>query len=295
MWLIPFFAWIELSGEHETPFDVAALLAIVTLVARITDRERPTIVTGAKLGLAAGVAAHVTPLVLPVTAFATIVGARLVRWRMRSLLAVAAGATLAFAVAILPYTLRNHHVFGAWFFMRDNFGQELAMSNGLNARATAEENFQAGGTLTHLPFISPAAAEEVRDLGEIEYNRRMETAAVTWIRANPVAFLKLTGERLGYMVLPQDWHRYRRIVAPAISLMAIAGCVFLWSSRYRFGIRCLSAAIVGYLLVYLLIEHSMRYMYPALFLESLIAASFLVALTEWSDPAARAECSAYRK
>jgi len=295
MWVIPYFAWIELSAEHETPFAVAALLAMVTLVARTTDSAHPTIVTGAKLGLGAGVAAHVTPLVLPVTAFATIVGARLVRWRMRSLLAVAAGAALAFAVAILPWTLRNHHVFGAWFFMRDNFGQELAVSNGPNARATADENFQVGGTLTHLPFLSPAAAAEVRDLGEIEYNRRLETAAVAWIRANPAAFLKLTGERLGYMVLPElpEFRRwYQRVVAGVISLMAIAGCVFLWSSRYRFGIRCLSAAIAGYLLVYLLIEHYMRYMYPALFLESLLAASFLVALAEWNDPAARAECSA---
>src|SRR5215469_12419998 len=37
IWLIPFFAWIELSGEHETPLTVAALLALVTLVARTVD------------------------------------------------------------------------------------------------------------------------------------------------------------------------------------------------------------------------------------------------------------------
>jgi hypothetical protein len=286
MWLIPFFSWIELSGEFETPFSVAALLALVTLVARITASARPTMVTGAKLGLAAGVAAYVTPLVLPVTSFATIVGARLVRWKTQSLLAVLAGATLAFAAAILPYTLRNHHVFGAWFFMRDNFGLELAMSNGPNARATMDENIEArGGSFRHHPFISRAAAAEMRDLGEVEYNRRLETAAVTWIRANPVAFLKLVIQRAGYMVLPHAKHWYQRVIAGVISLMAIAGSVLLWSSRYRFGIRCLSAAILGYLAVYLLIEHDMRYMYPALFLESLIAASFLFVLAKWNDPA----------
>jgi hypothetical protein len=286
MWLIPFFSWIELSGEFETPFSVAALLALVTLVARITASARPTMVTGAKLGLAAGVAAYVTPLVLPVTAFATIVGARLVRWKTQSLLAVLAGATLAFAAAILPYTLRNHHVFGAWFFMRDNFGLELAMSNGPNARATMDENIEArGGSFRHHPFISRAAAAEMRDLGEVEYNRRLETAAVTWIRANPVAFLKLVIQRAGYMVLPHAKHWYQRVIAGVISLMAIAGSVLLWSSRYRFGIRCLSAAILGYLLIYLLIEHNMRYIYPALFLESLIAASFLLVLARWNDPA----------
>ena len=287
MWLIPFFTWVELSAEHETLFSVAALLALVTLVARITASARPTIVTGAKLGLAAGIAAYVTPLVLPVTAFATIVGARLVRWKTQSLLAVLAGATLAFAAAILPYTLRNHHLFGAWFFMRDNFGLELAMSNGPNARAIMDENIEArtGGTFTHHPFISRAAAAEVRDLGEVEYDRRLGTAAVTWIRANPVAFLALVAERLGYMVVPRVKRWYQRVIAGAISLMAIAGAVLLWSSRYRFGIRCLSAAIVGYLLIYLLIEHNMRYIYPALFLESLIAASFLLVLARWNDPA----------
>lgn len=60
--------------------------------------------------------------------------------------------------------------------------------------------------------------------------------------------------------------------------MTIAGCVLLWRSRYALGIRCLAAAIGGYLLVYLLIEHDIRYMYPALFLESLIAGSFAVVL-----------------
>ena len=280
MWLIPFFTWIEVQGEYETAFAVAALLALVTLVARTTYSARPTIVTGAKLGLAAGVAAYVTPLVLPATAFAAIVSARLVRWKMQSSLAVAAGAALAFAIAVLPYTLRNHHVFGEWFFMRDNFGLELAMSNGSNARATLDGNLEArGGTSTHHPFISRAAAAEVRDLGEVEFNRRMEAAAVTWIRANPMAFLGLVAERLGYMVVPHAKRWYQHVIAGVMSLMAIAGCVFLWSSRYRFGIRCLSAALVGYLLVFLLIQHDMRYMYPALFLESLIAASFLVALT----------------
>ena len=40
----------------------------------------------------------------------------------------------------------------------------------------------------------------------------------------------------------------------------------------------LVAAVRSYLLVYLLIQHDIRYMYPALFLESLIAGSFVVML-----------------
>jgi hypothetical protein len=40
----------------------------------------------------------------------------------------------------------------------------------------------------------------------------------------------------------------------------------------------------GYLLVYLLVEHDIRYLYPALVLESLIAGSFAaVLLSIWRE------------
>ena len=286
MWLIPLFPWVELSGEHETPFTAAALLALVTIVVRTIESARPTAVAGARIGLAAGLGAYFTPTVLPLTAFATLVGARLARWRTKGLVAVAAGATLAFAAAVLPYTLRNYYTFGEWFLMRDNLGIELAMSNGPNARATADEN--EAGVLGRHPFSSAASAASVRDLGELEYNHRLQKQAVSWMKTNPRAFLALAGKRLGYMVLPYTPRWFQRVVAGAISLMTIAGCVLLWRSRYKFGIRFLSAAIVGYLLVYLLVEHDIRYMYPALILESLIAGSFLVVLVRiWRERHAR--------
>jgi hypothetical protein len=278
LWLLPSFAWIEMSAEHETPLTVAALLALVTLLVRTLDKGPPAVAGGAGLGLAAGALAHVTPTVLPVAALVTAVGARAARCRVKHLVPALAAAIVAFALAILPYTLRNHHTFGKWFFIRDNFGIELAMSNSAGARPTEEENGAADGTLRHHPFNSPAAAALVRDLGEVEYNQELRQAAIAWIKLNPGKFLGLVARRLGYMVLPQSPRWYQRALAGSISLMAIAGCVLLWRSRYRVGIHCLAAAIVGYLLVYVLIEHDIRYMYPALFLESLIAGSFVVVL-----------------
>jgi len=289
MWMLPLFAWIEVSAEFETPFVVAALLALLTLAARTIERTPANSATGAKLGLAAGLAAYVTPTILPVIALATLAGARLMRWSVKGLVTTAAGAALAFAVAILPYTLRNHHAFGEWFFMRDNFGLELAMSNGPDARATMYENSDPrSGTLRLHPGNSRREAARVRDLGEVEYNHEKQQAAVAWIRASPRRFLALAAERAGYMILPRAIRWYQQLITDAISLMTIAGCVLLWGSRYKFGVRFLSAAIVGYLLVYLLIEHDIRYMYPALFLESLLAGSFLATLARiWRDRNAR--------
>jgi hypothetical protein len=283
LWLIPLFAWVEVGGEFETPLTVAALLALVTVVRRAIDSEHPTVVTGAQLGLATGLGAYFTPTVLPIAALATLAGARLVRWTPRGLLAVLAGATLAFAIVIMPYTLRNYHTFGAWFLMRDNFGIELSISNGPGARATQSENAAVGGRLNHHPGNSRSSAVMVRELGEAEYNRRLQRAAITWMVANPNESLKLVAQRMAYMLLPYSIRWYQRVLAAAISLMSIAGCVFLWRSRYRVGIGCLAASVAGYLLAYLLIEHDMRYMYPALFLESLIAGSFAAVLLERSN------------
>jgi hypothetical protein len=284
MWLVPLFAWIELSGEFETTLIVTVLLGLMTLVMRTVEQEHPTVVTGARLGLVSGLAAYFTPTVLPMTVLATLTGARLVRWKPRTLLVVSAGGALAFALVILPYTLRNHHTFGAWFFMRDNFGLELAISNGPHARALQIENLAAGGTLNIHPSSAPGPAMMVRELGEVEYNRRLQRAAIAWIAANPRAFVKLVAARAGYLVLPYSTRWWQRALAGAISVMSIAGCILLWRSRCRFVIRCLTAAIVGYLFVYLLIEHDIRYIYPALFLESLIAGSFLVELRRmWRD------------
>ncbi len=271
LWLTPLFSWIEMSGEHETPFTVAALLALVTIVTRTIRTGRPSFGTGAWLGLTAGMAAYFTPTVVPMTALATLMGARVAHWRMKGLVAVIAGGSLAFTAVVLPYTLRNHHVFGQWFLMRDNFGLELGMSNGPDASAASAENVR----LRHHPFTSLAAAAEVRELGELGYNHRMQRAATDWIKDNPRAFLELVAARAWYMVFPYSARWAQRVVGALSCLMAIAGCVLLWRSRYRVGIQCLAAAIGGYLLVYLVIEHDMRYMYPAFFLESLIAGSFV--------------------
>jgi hypothetical protein len=284
IWLIPWFAWIELRPGYETPLTVAALLTLVTIVARITASARPTVAAGARLGLAAGLAAYFTPTALPMATFATFAGARVRRWKMQSLLTVATGAVLLFAMAILPYTLRNYHTLGQWVFMRDNFGLELAMSNGPGARATMEENISAGGTLHQHPSTSVASATSLRELGEVVYNRRLQGATVAWIEANPQAFATLVAKRAGYLILPLSKRWYQRVIAGVISLMSIAGGVLLWRSRYRLGVRCLAASIVGYLLVYLLIEHDIRYVYPALYLESLLAGSCAIALLRiWRD------------
>jgi hypothetical protein len=112
----------------------------------------------------------------------------------------------------------------------------------------------------------------------VAYNHRLEQTAVAWIRTHPRAFLSLLVKRAAYMVVPESPHWYQSVIAGFVSLAAIAGVVLLWRSPYRLGVRCLAAALFGYLGVYLLVEHDIRYLYPALLLESLLAGSLVVVI-----------------
>jgi hypothetical protein len=286
IWVIPCFAWIEFSARHETPLTVAALLALVTLVTRTVAQPAPAAGSAVRLGLLAGAAAYFSPTTLPVAVCTFCAGCPWRQWRLAGVLKITAIGTTLFVILIAPYTVRNHHALGAWFFMRDNFGIELAMSNGPGTQATADDNFRV---LHQHPFISTAAALEVRQLGEVAYNHRLQQTAVAWIRTHPRAFLVLLVKRAGYMVVPESPRWYQSVIAGFVSLAAIGGLVLLWRSPYRLGVRCVAGALFGYLWVYLLVEHDIRYLYPAFFLESLLAASLMVViLGRFAHPATSA-------
>ena len=133
IWVLPCFAWIEFSAEHETPLTVAALLALVTLVTRTVAQPAPAVGSAVRLGLVAGAAAYCTPIALPVAVCTFCAGRPWRRWRLPGALKITAIATTLFVIVIAPYTVRNHHALGAWFFMRDDFGIELAMSRARRA------------------------------------------------------------------------------------------------------------------------------------------------------------------
>jgi hypothetical protein len=274
IWVIPWFAWVEFSARHETPLTVAALLCLVTLVTRTVAQPAPAVGSAARLGLVAGAAAYCTPTTLPVAICTFCAGCPWRQWRLPGVLKMTGTATLLFVLVIAPYTVRNHRELGAWFFMRDSLGIELAMSNGPGAQAVADDNPSVLDQ--QHPFNSKAAALEVRQLGEVEYNHRLQQAAIAWIRTHPRAFLSLLVKRTGYLVVPESRRWYQSVIAGFVSLAAIAGVVLLWRSPYQTGVRCLVAALVGYLWIYLFVEHDIRYLYPAFFLESLLAASLVV-------------------
>ena len=274
-WVVPYFTWIELSGEHETVFTITALLLVLIITLRRLRAESLTGADGAMIGAAIGIGVHFSPLVLP--ALLLMIAVSLAP-RIRSArvpLRFVGGAACAFLVVVAPYAVRNQRVMGGWMLVRDNLGLELAMSNASNAFATADANFDRGSTMTHHPFASVPDAGEVRRLGEVAYNKQHMQTALAWIRANPGAFGTLVTRRAALIVVPYARRPRQHLAADVLALLALMGFVRLWRDGDRAACLALLSALVGYEVIYLLIQYDIRYVYPALWLESLAAGYFL--------------------
>ena len=273
LWCVPFFTWIELGGEHETMFTTVAVLATLLVLVSLLDRPELSARQGGMLGVVTGAAAHFSPLVLPMVVAATTFGV-LSRWRS---LRVRPGFVVGFAAALLivvaPYTIRNRLVMGSTFFIRDNLGLELAVSNADDAAATAEANAKPGAAMDRHPFITPDEAERMRAMGEVAYNKSRQREALAWIGSHPAAFIRLTGQRAGYLFFPFSRRPYQRAIAGLLTIGMLVGLVLLWRSGERTTVAIVVGAIAGYELIYLFVQHDVRYVYPMLWVESLVAAS----------------------
>ena len=274
-WVVPNFTWIELSGEHETVFTITALLLVLIVTLRRLGAERLKVADGLVIGAAIGIGVHFSPLLLPALAL-TIAASLALRARSaRPPLRFFGAAACAFLVAVAPYAVRNARVMGGLMLVRDNLGLELSVSNASNAFATADANFDKGSTMTHHPFVSVADANEMRQRGEVAYNKQRMRSVLAWVGANPAAFAKLVAARAALIVVPYAKQPRQRVTADVLALFALLGFVRLWRDGYRAASLALLSALVGYQVIYLLIQYDIRYVYPALWLESVAAAYFL--------------------
>jgi hypothetical protein len=272
-WAVPVFAMLELSAEHETVFSTAVVLLALIAVAHRMAAPDLAARHGALLGTVTGVGAHFTPLVLPMMLFATVGGvlSRRPRRRVRPAFVVAFAAALI--VVVTPYTVRNWRVMGTPFFIRDNLGLEIAVSNADDARVTSEANLDAGAAMETHPFISSAAAIRLRNEGEVAYNRRRLREGLAWIWSHPSHFLGMTSSRARLLLVPWSNRPYQREIVALISLGFLTGLVLLWRSGNRTAAAVLGGAVLGYDAIYVFVQHDMRYVYPMLRVESLVAAT----------------------
>ncbi len=125
---------------------------------------------GAGGALFTGLFAGLLVLLNPACVIVCVLWLAYLMWRNRVAYARRSAAliALAFLATLAPWTWRNYQQFHSVFFVRDNLGLELYISNNDLAQPDIVRNFPTGVRAFH-PGSSRAEALAVRELGEVEY------------------------------------------------------------------------------------------------------------------------------
>ena len=188
----------------------------------------------------------------------------------RAMVIVVAGA----ALACLPWFIRNYREFHAVFFIRDNFGLELATSNNSCAGPTMLENYNSGCHDQTHPNANPAIAAQVADEGEIRFNHEKLQQAEDWIASNPRAFALLTWQRFLKFWFPYlNGLRYA-IPTGILTIFSLVGLALLYRNHRR-AFLLFSSTLFLYPLIHYVVQFEARYRYP-IFWATFLPAAYAV-------------------
>ena len=173
------------------------------------------------------------------------------------------------AVGLLPWIMRNYHVFGEIFFVRDNLGLELALSNHDQARISMDDNAQSGAFRRH-PWASKDEALRLKELGEYRYHQVRKEEARKWMKTHPVAFAKLTAGRIVNYWFPFRAKRFQFVIVSFLNVAALVGLILLYPRNPRLA-KAVGAVWLLYSIPYWFIQGDLRYSYPIAWSNALMA------------------------
>ena len=248
------------------PQNESALCAVLLLLATLLVMQRGKIISGFCMG--ASILANPISM-LPLAVLAIRRGAA---W-----FAVAGGLAL---LVCSPWIVRNWMVLGAPYFVRDNFGLELFLSN---QDQSSPEMINNGAMLQH-PSYNPGEAGQVAKIGEGPYNRAKLALAMYWIFGHPGHFLWLCVQRVFWYWFPSPAEGWPAYIYRLVNVLAIVG---IWLARRTWGALHLVLAAVCYSLPYVLIQSDLRYSFPMLWVPALLAGFALHELFPWKSSRSR--------
>jgi 4-amino-4-deoxy-L-arabinose transferase-like glycosyltransferase len=181
------------------------------------------------------------------------------RWFVHGLL-----ASVAFIAVCTPWTIRNHRVMHADFFMRDGFWLEFyAGNNG--------DTHESNSAFAH-PASNPAEMAKYEQLGEIRYMQQKHDLAVDFVQHHPGFFAVATLRRFvrfwtGYWSFAPSYLKYEPFDLPNVPF-----CLFLiffmvkglrrWWQEDRAAALPYLLALLVFPIPYYLTHSSMDYRQP---------------------------------
>lgn len=260
--LLPLNFWFQVYASEDAPFTAAALVALCILACCIRRKNRFRMRGGAVLGMAAGFASLLNPVVLPIVIGWLII--MVVENRRKQLPRMIAffGVSIATLVAALtPWAIRNYEALGALIWTRSDFWLEMHVSNNDLLTADEQRNFQLPGYVLLHPTGSPIERAKVKRLGEVAYSRIKRKQVLSWIATHKRRFLNLTAERFRLFWIPRMKRPLQSIGEAILTILGLSGLVLLFRARAAHA-WILGAVVVLFPGVYYFIQVSPRYRFP---------------------------------
>ncbi|MDQ6760538.1 MAG: hypothetical protein M3Z32_11845 [Acidobacteriota bacterium] len=273
--LLPLQRYAEVASSWESSWTAVLSIILVGVwrkqLGRATRDTRLAIRAGALWGLAL----LINPAVASV--YVGCVGSLRRQWRS------ALVSVFVTVLCLSPWALRNKRQLGSWVWLTDNFGLELSISNSDGSASRLDANLRSDYLKRFHPHESYAEALRVRELGEVEYNRRRFVQALAWIASHFSRFCRLTGERVVYFWFPWVPSPANRLFLVVLTLLALAGL------HHTFQIEPITAKIVLviwvlYPLVFYIVQFDRRYRHPIEWTLLLMTAQAVVAFTQRKRP-----------
>ncbi len=216
-WAIYPFA-IYFSADRVWDYALTGLLfSCCLLVAQRLHRRGPWGWVG--FGLLYGLAAMSNPSVVSLLPFLLLIAMYKV-WRARGpWFSRALLTTVAFILVCTPWTVRNHRVMHANFFLRDGFWLEFYAGNNGDTK-------ESNSAWVH-PASNPVEMQKYQDMGEIRYMAEKHDLAVDFARHHPTFVAVATVRRIvrfwtGYWSFAPSYLKYEPMDLPNVPF-----CLFL--------------------------------------------------------------------
>ncbi|HEY1302699.1 MAG TPA: hypothetical protein VGF24_04065 [Vicinamibacterales bacterium] len=250
-----------------------ALVGILLTAQPVVRGESLTPGQSVRMGVVWGLSLLVLPTLVCVVAAIAVVGFWIQRaWSYVGQIAIAA----AVAVLVLaPWAVRNGAALGEAVWFRSTLGMMLCLSYNDDAWPDAQRNNFGGSYDRCHPLTSVAAAQRLRDEGEVAYNKRIGRESLNWIQRHPGRSASLLLQRTAYFWFPRTPRWYQSLLLSLVSLLALAAIPKLLREHRSAAILFL-VTWSSFPLVYYVMESAIRYRYPMIW-TLLLAGSVLVA------------------
>ncbi len=266
---------MRLLPQWDVSYTVLGLIVFCLITAYSVERRRSIRLWAAAAGLLAGLLS----LMNPATVLISIPWMAFELWSRRVSFQFASGyASLLIMTAVLcnvPWMVRNYRIWHAPV-LRTNFGMTIYSSNNDCAESSLAKDSRHGCYQSTHPVASDAEIALLKELGEVQYDRRRTADTFDWIRTHPDRFRQLTLARAVEFWFPDSLGEtaYGFWLG---TLLSIPGIILMAKRRELVTVFVLLVWLLYPAMYYIVVSQD-RYRYPILWTSLLPAGYCLVAL-----------------